>query len=556
VQPSANDSTLRRKLAWLIAARVVMSSILLGSAALFQIAVPRALPVAPFFYLIGLTYALTLAYLSMLGMADRHRWILDLQLGIDALIVSAFIHLTGGINSSFSVLYILPIVAASTIQFRRGGLLVAALSALLYGGVVLNQYGGSSLIQVAWPAGPITLPPRLTATYIVVINVFGFFAVAFLSGSLAEGLRSAGARLHLASSQIADLRALNEHVINSLPSGLATTDRSQLVVTFNRTAEMITGVAVRSARDRPIGEILQLPSAILDSLDRDLADGAGRRYEFYYRTGDGRGEIELGMTATHLETPGGRAGFLFTFQDVTQIKKLERDAAMQQRLAAVGEMAAGIAHEIRNPLASMSGSIQILRQELLLTAEQEQLFDIVLRESDRLNASIQSFLAYARPQRFAIARFDVRRTLNDAALLLRNSSEVRELHRVDVDLPADELWYDADEGQIKQIIWNLATNGLRAMPNGGRLRLVGSAEPASNGVIISVEDAGIGIPSEDLDGLFQPFHGGFPTGSGLGLAIVHRIVSDYNGEIRVSSQVGTGTTVSVLLPARRLVATT
>jgi len=204
----------------------------------------------------------------------------------------------------------------------------------------------------------------------------------------------------------------------------------------------------------------------------------------------------------------------------------------------------------------MSGSIQILRQELLLTAEQEQLFDIVLRESDRLNASIQSFLAYARPQRFAIARFDVRRTLNDAALLLRNSSEVRELHRVDVDLPADELWYDADEGQIKQIIWNLATNGLRAMPNGGRLRLVGSAEPASNGVIISVEDAGIGIPSEDLDGLFQPFHGGFPTGSGLGLAIVHRIVSDYNGEIRVSSQVGTGTTVSVLLPARRLVATT
>ena len=200
---------------------------------------------------------------------------------------------------------------------------------------------------------------------------------------------------------------------------------------------------------------------------------SARRQEFRYRTGDGRGEIEVGLSPTHLETPGGRAGFLFSFQDVTKIKKLERDAAIQQRLAAVGEMAAGIAHEIRNPLASMSGSIQILRQELPLSNEQEQLMDIVLRESERLNTTIRSFLAYARPQRFQIARFDVRRALNDTALLLRNSAEVLETHVIDVDVPPDELWYEADEGQIKQIVWNLATNGLRAMPRGGHLSLVG-----------------------------------------------------------------------------------
>src|SRR5205085_2709106 len=157
--------------------------------------------------------------------------------------------------------------------------------------------------------------------------------------------------------------------------------------------------------------------------------------------------------------------------DVTKIKKLERDGAIQQRLAAVGEMAAGIAHEIRNPLASMSGSIQILRQELTLSSEQEQLMDIVLRESERLNATIRSFLAYARPQRFAIVRFDVRRAINDAALLLRNSAEVQEGHTIDVELPPDALWCEADEGQIKQIVWNLASNGLRAMPSGGRLQL-------------------------------------------------------------------------------------
>jgi two-component system sensor histidine kinase PilS (NtrC family) len=203
----------------------------------------------------------------------------------------------------------------------------------------------------------------------------------------------------------------------------------------------------------------------------------------------------------------------------------------------------------------MSGSIQILRQELPLTAEQEQLMDIVLRESDRLNSTIRSFLAYARPQRFAMARLDVRRTLNDAALLLRNSSEVNDRHIVAVDLPPRELWYDADEGQIKQIVWNLATNGIRAMPDGGRLRLAGTADASSGGVVITVQDEGIGMAPEELEGLFQPFHGGFAKGSGLGLAIVHRIVTDYKGEIQVSSKSGAGTTVSVRLPAQRPVAT-
>jgi signal transduction histidine kinase len=203
----------------------------------------------------------------------------------------------------------------------------------------------------------------------------------------------------------------------------------------------------------------------------------------------------------------------------------------------------------------MSGSIQILRHELPLSAEQEQLMDIVLRESERLNTTIRSFLAYARPQRFAISRLDVRRALNDTALLLRNSAEVADGHSIDIGVPPTELWYDADEGQIKQIVWNLATNGLRAMPNGGRLRLSGSVEPSSDGVVIAVQDEGIGIPPEELDGLFQPFHGRFAKGAGLGLAIVHRIVADYNGEIQVSSRPGAGTTVSVRLPARAEVTT-
>jgi len=539
---------LRRKLRWLIAIRAVISTVLLGTATFTQITQPGSFPVDPFFILIGLTYALTAFYAATLRLADRHRWLVDVQLAGDAIIVSAFIYFTGGITSYFSSLYVLPVIAAATVQYRRGGLLVATLSALLYGGVVLAQYlTVTGYLHDPWLASPV-LPQRSVAQYIYVLNTFGFFAVALLSGSLAESVRSAGARLQQASSQIADLQSLNQHVIDSLPSGLATTDHAGRILTFNRAAELITGHSFSSVIGRQIGTVLQLPEETIASLTADLAVGRGRRVEGLYLRGGQH--IEIGLSAANLETPGGRTGYLFTFQDVTDYKKLERDARLQQRLAAVGEMAAGIAHEIRNPLASMSGSIQILRHELPLSAEQGQLMDIVLRESERLNTTIGSFLAYARPQRFAIERFDVRRPVNDAALLLRNSAEVHDGHVIDVDVPAGELWYEADEGQIKQIIWNLATNGLRAMPNGGHLVLRGTADTTSDGVVLTVRDEGVGIPPEDLDSLFQPFHGRFVKGSGLGLAIVHRIVSDYNGEIQVSSQPGHGTTVSVHLPAR------
>ena len=550
------DIELRRKVAWLIAISAVIGTILLGSATLLQTTAPGVFAAGPLFFLIALTYALTIAYALTLRFVERYRWLIDLQLAGDALIVSAFIYFTGGITSYFTSLYVLPVVAASVVQFRRGGLMVATFSTVLYVGLVLVQYlTAAGVVAPFWFIRAATaLPTQSVAQYTVALNVFGFFAVAVLSGSLANSLRSAGAQLQQASSEIADLQALNQHVIDSLPSGLTTTDTAQFILTFNRAAEQITGVPFRSAVGRPVADVLQLPADVMLIIAQDLSGRGLRRHEFRYRTGDGRGEIELGLSATHLETPGGRAGFLFSFQDVTGIKKLERDAAIQQRLAAVGEMAAGIAHEIRNPLASMSGSIQILRQELPLSSEQEQLMDIVLRESERLNTTIRSFLAYARPQRFQIARLDLRRALNDTALLLRHSAEVKDGHVIEVALPTAELWYEADEGQIKQIVWNLATNGLRAMPEGGELRLAGSHDP-TGGVMLTVTDQGIGIPAEELGNLFQPFHGTFAKGSGLGLAIVHRIVTDYSGEIQVSSQPGRGTTVTVRLPARVTVAT-
>ena len=537
---------LRSRLLWLIAVRVVVGTLLLGSAILIQLNRPGAFPVDPFFYLIGLTYALSIAYFATLRLVNRHPWLADLQLSADALLVSGFIGLTGGIVSYFSSLYFLPIIAASTVRFRRGALQVATLSALLYLGLVMAQY--VDMVPYWMATEGLELPTWRFAQYMVGINLFGFLAVALLAGSLAERLRSADARLAVASHQMADLRAYNEYVIDSLLSGLVTTDVEGRVLTFNKAAATITGVPIVQAIGQSVSEVLQLPPTVRAQLTT-LAQTRSLRVDLEYRNGHGR-LLDIGLMVTMIGFPGGRNGHLFTFQDVTELRRLERSARLQQRLAAVGEMAAGIAHEIRNPLASMSGSIQVLRQELPLTDDQAQLMDIVLRESERLNDTIRSFLAYARPQKFAVARLDVGKVVTDAALLLRNSSEARDTHTVDVQVPPTPVWYEADENQIRQIVWNIATNGLRAMPNGGRLALSVETDHATSQdeVVLSVQDEGRGIPPEELDGIFQPYRSTFERGTGLGLAIVHRIVSDYGGVIQVSSTVGVGTTVRVRLP--------
>ena len=404
-------------------------------------------------------------------------------------------------------------MAASAVRFRTGALRITALSMALYTATVALQYIEAPYQPWSvWEPGlPVNLPRGLLAEYTVAVHLLGYLAVGLLTGSLAERVRRADEQLADASTAIANLQAYSEHIINSLTMGLVTSDLEGRILTFNRAAESITGHARGSTPGQPAAEVLGLPADFSASLAAGFAQAGSRRTDYRYRRTDGR-DIDLGLSATTVESSEGPSGFLFTFQDVTTVRRLERDARMQQRLAAVGEMAAGIAHEIRNPLASISGSMQILRKELALNGEQSQLMDIVLRESERLNQTIRSFLAYARPQRFGIARLDLRPVLQDAALLLRNSAEVGQDHVVDVDVPDEPVWCEADEGQVRQVIWNLATNGLRAMPDGGRLRLGARRDPGDAAGVLEVQDAGVGIPESELDAIFQPFHGTFAQG--------------------------------------------
>ncbi len=239
------SSSLRRRLTWLMGARVVVATVLLGTAVLLQLAAPGTLPADPFFLLIALTFALTLVYAVTRTQAERHAWLIALQLGLDAAMVSAFVFLTGGISSYFPALYVLPIIGGSMLLSRRGGMWLALLSTVLYAGIVAGQYVALGQQAPQWWLGPAALPlPSLRlAEYTIATNVFAFFAVAALSGSLADGQRRADSRLRQASTAIADLKALNQHVIDSLTSGLATTDRSGRLLTFNRAAGAITGHA-------------------------------------------------------------------------------------------------------------------------------------------------------------------------------------------------------------------------------------------------------------------------------------------------------------------------
>ena len=548
------ERTLRRRLAVHIAVRLLVATVLLGAAVFVQLRFgPGEQPIDPFYFLVGLTYAVSLGFIASLQLVERLPWLTDVHFAIDAVVVSAAVFITGGVGSLFVILYMLPIVAASTVQFRRGGLQLAGLSTILFFGVVVAQYlNVNGYLDLPFNNLVATdLPPVNVAQYTVALNAFGFFAVAFLSGSLAERARRGEAQLEQATEEIADLQAFNQYVFDNLVSGLATADANNRLLTFNRSAMLITG----REGPLPIGEVasdtLQLPPAFAATLSQDLARVRSKRTDYMFKTPAGA-SIELGLSVAALPLPDGSRGYLYTFQDVTDIKRYEQQARLQQRLAAVGEMAAGIAHEIRNPLASMSGSMQMLKQELPLSADQAQLMDIVLKESERLNQTIKSFLAYARPQRYSLQKLDLRPIVEETAILLRNSTEVGEQHEIEANKSERAVMVEADEGQIRQILWNLATNGLRAMPDGGTLRLSALHEESGNGrqAILLVEDEGIGISPEDVDSIFQPFRGSFGKGTGLGLAIVHRIVTDYGGQIDVRPRDTGGTVFRVSFPER------
>lgn len=488
---------------------------------------------------------------SVLALATLRQtpgWSLYPQLATDAAVVLALLWTTGGVTSQFAPLLLLPVLAASALSGRQAGLRVAIGLVAGVAALFVVQFGPAT--GPAWLMAPLVGPrPSLAGgVYTLAIQALGIVSLALLVGHLTESLHRTSVDLNRAHTDLADLTSLSQRVIDSMVGGVAAADADGRVMLFNRTAGAITGLTGGAVLGRRLVDVLQLPAG----WQVGLTQGMPARFEFRFVRPDGH-QLELGATVAPLVSDNGTvAGELLTFQDLTLIKQRERERQRQARLAAVGEMAAGIAHEIRNPLASMSGAIQLLQRELALRDEQAVLLDIVLRESQRLNQIIKDFLTYAGPQRVTRSTVDIRPLLRETVALLTKGGTVGPDHRVDADVPSVPVYHDVDEAQIRQVLWNLATNALKAMPNGGRLSLAaaheaddGSREPT---LAIVVQDEGVGMDGDSVERMFQPFQGGFRHGTGLGLSIVHRIVSDHGGQVNVRSVPGDGTRVEVRIP--------
>jgi len=384
--------------------------------------------------------------------------------------------------------------------------------------------------------------------YKVVLNIVAFYVVAALSGQLATRLRGSANQLAKTTQRFSELRAFNERVIDSISSGLLTTDLEGRVKTFNRSAEDITGFKFASVYDRPVSAVFgDISQQIGASLQGRTRKARVLRFTTDCKTADNR-SIFLGFSASPLmDEDGAHTGVVISFQDLTEVSKLEREMRRQDRLVSLGKMAAAIAHEVRNPLASMRGAIQVLHSELAPESEQAELMQIVLRESDRLNGIVTDFLSYARPQMPAKQTFDLCPLIGETVRLMRHSSEVAEGHDIVEEYPAGSVNIEGDPNQIKQVCWNLARNALQAMPKGGTLTIRVINTPDT--VTIEVEDNGQGMKDEQVERMFEPFSTDKAGGTGLGLAIVHQIISDHGGRIDVSSAVGKGTKILIMLPA-------
>jgi two-component system sensor histidine kinase PilS (NtrC family) len=550
-----NAETARRvadaPLVWLMVLRVVVVTALLGSAVVAEVIARPRDPVEPLYLLIAFTYLFTLLYALVWPFTTAHRKELAyVQVVGDLFTITGIVYYTGGIESTFSFLYFISIIAASIILFRRGGLVAASTAAILYGTLIQGLYLGLVPLYPALGGTVIPVMPSQVVTYTIFLNVFGFYTVALLTSYLSESLRLTGRKLEEASDYLADLEVFNQTIIDSITSGLMTSDFEGRINFFNEAASVILATPSEKAIGLEVRTILSERPEFLDELKAKLAGKRYLRMEGAYLNGRGE-EIYLGMSVSYLLFEGEKkSGFLFIFQDLTEIKKLEREVRLKENLATMGEMAAGMAHEIRNPLASISGSVQVLAEAEQLTEEQKRLMDIIVRESERLSGTLTEFLAYARPPRFEPDQIDLREVIEETATLLGHSSEVLPEHEIALDLPDSPVMHFADPNQMKQITWNLARNALQAMPSGGRLEM-SLTRNGAGGVVMRFRDEGVGMSGGEVHKVFEPFSGSFKRGSGLGLAIVYRIVKDYNGVIQVDSVASKGTVVSVHFPLDR-----
>jgi two-component system sensor histidine kinase PilS (NtrC family) len=534
--------SLSQKLWWLILGRLTAALLLFSARFVWTksnnpTAWKQSLP--PLLIICGLTVIYALAHRFSRTLLFQAR----IQFVVDILLVTWLVWNTDVIHSPYIALYIVIISASSLFLGPRDAIVASvgcALAFTMSALAVLSGFGQQSTHDLLGASRSQTFQS---------IGLFdiSFFIVGLLSSRLADRQSRSDVRLMAATQSLASLRALHERIVESIRSGVVTTDLQGRIYTFNAAAGEITGYKEEDVRGQDASILFgDIKGIIANSLDTASMSDRGPRFEADCLTGDGL-RLRLGFSITPLfSETGDTTGTVITFQDLTQIRGLEETARRQDRLAAIGRMAASIAHEIRNPLAAMRGSIQMLRADMEGEPAQTELMEIILRESDRLNRIISDFLSYARPRSIIQSKVDVGELLRQTFTLLRHSAEINESQIIKEDLPASPLLINADSEQLQQVFWNLARNALQAMPAGGTLRASVQRNPNSR-LRITFSDTGRGMSPEQVEHLFEPFSS-TTGGTGLGLSIVYQIIRDHGGTINVRSREGQGTTITIELP--------
>lgn len=513
-------------LAWLVKVRIIILTFLLGIELAIAQLTPNPLPLRFFVHAILFWYTISLFYLFLLSFWQEYRLQSILQIVTDLAMVSLVVYATGGIDSSFNFLYPLVIIVASMLLPRLWSYFTAALAFILYGTVLELSFFG--LI----PAYSTSHPGLRALQAIIWVNLFAYMAVAYLAGLLATKLRQADVKLRYTSGALENLQALHENIIQSISGGLITTGLDGRITLVNIAAQVLLERKENELLNNLVSDFFL---DLLPQIDSERDHGEVR----FVTPGNYRKTCRVRVSM--LTVPHrGTLGYVYTIDDLTEVRRLEREVRMQDRLAAVGRLAAAIAHEIRNPLTSIAGSVSMLAEVPDLNSEHRQLLQIVIRESERLNNIITDFLAYSRGRQYQFSKVDLLPLLEDALTLLEHRLVAEETGiRVARSFSVKEAWALADGDKIKQVFWNFCENAIRAMSGGGTLTI--SVQAIEEDWEIRFGDTGPGISPQIIEKIFEPFQSQFEGGTGLGLAIVYQIVQAHEGQVWARSIPGRGT---------------
>jgi len=462
---------------------------------------------------------------------------------VDVVFISILVFATGGIDSVFSFMYVIVILLGSLERYMKGALVWAALSSAGYAILVYLQMKGIFVLQ-GFENVAIPLPRFLRS---VAIHFAGFFLTGVLSGLLGEDIRKGMERLQVRDDVIRNLEMFHKNVIDNIPSGILTTDLAGTVTLNNNSACLILEKEPEEFVGKPLHEVL-------GSIDKDeeqlrYEGSSAARPEVRFIRPDGS-EIFLGFSSSQMKDPDGEIiGRVVIFQDLSHIKRMEERVRVTDRLAGMGEMAAELAHEIRNPLASIAGSSQLLRESGDVPGDATTLLEIIERESKRLNSLIVEFLSYSKNAVCNVTRVRLTSLLQEVVEAVR-SGEGREKTLLIEDRTTKELEVEGDAEQLKQVVWNLLRNAVQSTPPGGRI-IVDAFEQFRHGTlyaVLSFIDSGSGIDPQDLSKIFTPFFTTKKEGTGFGLSISQRIVHHHKGFIEARSHIGQGSAFYVFLP--------